>query len=80
MSARISLALALRICNPDLRLDVLSQQVRRVYRVACGEGEEARLGGLARLVDAAIAGMRQRFGEIGGQCLIIMAAITLADE
>ncbi|MDQ6703725.1 MAG: cell division protein ZapA [Pseudomonadota bacterium] len=52
----------------------------RVYRVVCGEGEEARLGDLAQLVDAAIAGMRQRFGEIGDQRLIIMAAITLADE
>ena len=52
----------------------------RVYRVACDEGEEARLGDLAQLVDAKISGMRQRFGEIGDQRLIIMAAITLADE
>ncbi|HUI22582.1 MAG TPA: cell division protein ZapA [Methylocella sp.] len=52
----------------------------RVYRVACDEGEEARLGDLAQLVDAKIAGLRQRFGEIGDQRLIIMAAITLADE
>lgn len=52
----------------------------RVYRVACDEGEEARLGDLAQLVDAKIAGMRTRFGEIGDQRLTIMAAITLADE
>jgi cell division protein ZapA len=52
----------------------------RVYRVACDEGEEARLGDLAQLVDAAIAGMRVRFGEIGDQRLTIMAALTLADE
>jgi cell division protein ZapA len=52
----------------------------RVYRLACDEGEEARLGDLAQLVDAKIAGLRQRFGEIGDQRLIIMAAITLADE
>lgn len=52
----------------------------RVYRVACDEGEEARLGDLAELVDAKIAGMRARFGEIGDQRLTIMAAITLADE
>ena len=52
----------------------------RVYRVACDEGEEVRLGDLAQLVDAKIAALRQRFGEIGNQRLIIMAAITLADE
>ena len=52
----------------------------KVYRVACDEGEEARLGDLAQLVDAKISGMRTRFGEIGDQRLTIMAAITLADE
>lgn len=52
----------------------------RGYRLACDEGEEVRLGDLAQLVDAKIAALRQRFGEIGNQRLIIMAAITLADE
>jgi cell division protein ZapA len=52
----------------------------KVYRVACDEGEDARLGDLAQLVDAKISGMRTRFGEIGDQRLTIMAALTLADE
>jgi cell division protein ZapA len=52
----------------------------RVYRVACDEGEEARLGDLAQLVDAKISALRARFGEIGDQRLTIMAAISLADE
>ena len=52
----------------------------RVYRVACDEGEAVRVGDLAQLVDAKIAALRQRFGEIGNQRLIVMAAITLADE
>ncbi|MCI0466735.1 MAG: cell division protein ZapA [Beijerinckiaceae bacterium] len=52
----------------------------RTYRLACDEGEEARLGDLAQLVDAKIAGIRQRFGAIGDQRLVMMAAITLADE
>ncbi|HET6376708.1 MAG TPA: cell division protein ZapA [Methylocella sp.] len=52
----------------------------RSYRLACDEGEETRLGDLAQLVDAKISGLRQRFGELGDQRLIIMAAITLADE
>ena len=51
----------------------------RTYRVACDEGEEVRLGDLAQLVDAKISALRQRFGEIGDQRLIIMAAITLAN-
>jgi cell division protein ZapA len=52
----------------------------RVYRLACDDGEEVRLGDLAQLVDAKISALRQRFGEIGDQRLIVMAAITLADE
>lgn len=52
----------------------------RVYRLACDEGEEARLGDLAQLVDAKISELRQRFGELGDQRLIVMAAITFADE
>jgi cell division protein ZapA len=52
----------------------------RIYRVACDAGEDVRLGDLAQLVDAKISALRQRFGEIGDQRLIIMAAITLADE
>ncbi len=52
----------------------------RAYLLACDEGEEARLGDLAQLVDAKISGIRQRFGALGDQRLSIMVAITLADE
>jgi cell division protein ZapA len=52
----------------------------RAYLLACDEGEEARLGDLAQLVDAKISGIRQRFGALGDQRLSIMAAITLADQ
>ncbi|MBO0732904.1 MAG: cell division protein ZapA [Methylocapsa sp.] len=52
----------------------------RTYRLACGEGEEDRLEDLARLVNAKIAAIKQRFGAIGDQRLTVMAAITLADE
>lgn len=52
----------------------------RVYRVACEEGEEERLGELAKLVDGKIADMREKFGEMGDQRLTVMAAVTLADE
>jgi len=52
----------------------------RVYRVACDEGEQARLEELAQLVDAKIEAMRAQFGEIGDGRLTVMAAITLADQ
>ena len=52
----------------------------RVYRMACGEGEEAHLENLARSVDAKIEGLRGAFGEIGDQRIIVMAALTFADD
>ena len=52
----------------------------RAYRLACGEGEEARLEELAAMVDARATGMRKSFGEIGDQRITVMAAISLADE
>lgn len=52
----------------------------RAYRVSCGEGEEARLQELGRHVDATLAGLRNGFGEVGDNCLVIMTAITVADE
>lgn len=50
------------------------------YRVACNEGEEPHLEGLAANVDAKVKEMRAAFGEIGDQRLIVMAALTIADE
>jgi cell division protein ZapA len=52
----------------------------RVYRLACGEGEEERLENLAKLVDSKAAGIKGAFGQIGDQRIAIMAALTLADE
>jgi cell division protein ZapA len=52
----------------------------RTYRMACDDGEEARLEHLARDFDARITGLRTSFGEIGDQRIIVMAALTLADE
>lgn len=49
------------------------------YRMACGEGEESRLEGLAAMLDAKIVEMRQAFGEIGDMRLQVMAALTFAD-
>ena len=52
----------------------------RTYRMACDDGEEARLEHLARDFDSRITGLRGSFGEIGDQRIIVMAALTLADE
>lgn len=52
----------------------------RSYRLACNEGEEPHLEGLARQIDGKIATIRGQVGEIGDQRLIVMAALTIADE
>ncbi len=52
----------------------------RTYRIACSEGEERHLAGLAASFDAKIQEMRTAFGEIGDMRLHVMAAITIADE
>ncbi len=52
----------------------------KTYRIACADGEEHHLEGLAATYDARIEEMRQAFGEIGDMRLHVMAAISLADE
>ncbi len=52
----------------------------RTYRIACGDGEEEHLKGLAAFYDGKIEDMRAAFGEIGDMRLHVMAAIAVADE
>ena len=52
----------------------------RTYRMACGDGEEAHLEGLAAELEGRISELRGAFGEIGDQRLIVMAALAFADE
>lgn len=52
----------------------------KTYRMACAEGEEAHLEGLAAAFDSRIEEMRNAAGEIGDMRLHVMASITLADE
>jgi cell division protein ZapA len=52
----------------------------KTYRMACADGEETHLEGLAASFDARIEEMRAAAGEIGDMRLHVMAAITLADE
>lgn len=52
----------------------------RQYRMACDEGQEEHLIRLAHDIDSRISQLRSAFGEIGDQRLVVMAAITIADE
>lgn len=52
----------------------------KTYRMACDEGQEARLSTLAVRLDKLIGDLRSSFGEIGDLRLILMAAITILDE
>ncbi len=50
------------------------------YRMACDEGQEDHLLGLAEQLNKLIDELRGSFGEIGDLRLVVMAAITMADD
>jgi cell division protein ZapA len=52
----------------------------RQYRMACEEGQEARLLKLAESLEERIQSLRGKFGEIGDARLTVMAALTVSDE
>ncbi|HEY2246716.1 MAG TPA: cell division protein ZapA [Bradyrhizobium sp.] len=52
----------------------------RQYRMACEEGQEARLMRLAESLQQRVEDLREKFGEIGDQRLTVMAALTACDE
>ena len=52
----------------------------RQYRMACEEGQEARLLQLVESFEIRIENLRGKFGEIGDARLTVMAALTVCDE
>lgn len=52
----------------------------RTYRMACDDGQEEHLLGLADRLNRTIEDLRGAFGEIGDQRLTVMAAITMTDQ
>jgi cell division protein ZapA len=52
----------------------------RQYRMACEDGQENHLVKLAKNLDDRIVDLRGKFGQIGDARLIVMAAITVADD
>lgn len=52
----------------------------KAFRMACEDGQEPHLEGLAHHLDGRIKMMRQSFGEIGDLRLTVMAALMICDE
>jgi cell division protein ZapA len=52
----------------------------RQYRMACEDGQEARLLKLAESLESRVDSLRGKFGEIGDSRLTVMAALTVCDE
>lgn len=50
------------------------------YRMACEEGQEAHLTGLAQNFDQYVIHLKRQFGEIGDLRLTVMAGIMVMDE
>jgi len=50
------------------------------FRMACDDGEEQRLEGLAARFDGWIGELKFAFGEIGDQRLTVMAGIMATDQ
>jgi cell division protein ZapA len=51
----------------------------RQYRMACEDGQEGHLTGLATDLNQRVEQLRGNFGEIGDNRLLVMAAITVSD-
>ncbi|MHC5305893.1 cell division protein ZapA [Bartonella sp. LJL80] len=52
----------------------------KTYRMACDEGQEQHLTGLAQQLDQYISHLKSNFGEIGDHRLSVMAGIMVMDE
>lgn len=52
----------------------------KTYRMACDEGQENHLAGLAQRLDQYISHLKSSFGEIGDHRLSVMAGIMVMDE
>ncbi|MDA9975911.1 cell division protein ZapA [Alphaproteobacteria bacterium] len=50
------------------------------YRIACEDGQEQRLGDLARIVDAHVGDLVEQVGQVGHTRLLVMASLLVADE
>ena len=52
----------------------------RTYRLECDEGEEAHLLFLSDKVGECLGALQKQFGQVGDDRLLLMSALTIADE
>lgn len=52
----------------------------RTYRLECDDGEEEHLLGLSEMVGTRLRTHQQQFGQVGDDRLLLMTALTIADE
>jgi cell division protein ZapA len=52
----------------------------RTYRLECGDGEEKHLIALSEYIGSHVDQMRDKFGQVGDDRLILMAALLITDE
>ena len=52
----------------------------RAYRLECGDGEETHLIALAEYLGTHVETMKRKFGQVGDDRLILMAALVVTDE
>ncbi|MBZ0218186.1 MAG: cell division protein ZapA, partial [Fimbriimonadaceae bacterium] len=52
----------------------------RIYKMACDDGQEKHLLGLAEHLNKHVAHMLNNFGQVGDTRLLVMAGVTVVDE
>jgi cell division protein ZapA len=52
----------------------------RAYAVACDEGQEERVRGLAQYLEAKVAEFASKLGQVGEARLLLLAGLAVADE
>lgn len=52
----------------------------RAYQISCDDGQEERVEALAANIDRLVARLTREFGQIGDARLLLLAALTIADE
>lgn len=52
----------------------------RLYQIGCDDGEEDQVRRLSGLVDARVRELSALVGQVGESRLLLMAALTLADD
>jgi cell division protein ZapA len=52
----------------------------RSYRIACDDGQEEHLVGLAEFVDRRVRDLAEAVGQVGDARLLVMASLLISDE